>query len=59
MFVTSDDRQVPVPEVISGPGNRSWGAVSLSVEMPWFVFTQRIQFDGQSILHSTLVACRR
>jgi hypothetical protein len=55
MFVTVPQYELEMPQPLAGE-DRYWGAVSLAVDVPWFLFTYAVDYGPVKLRHTSAVS---
>lgn len=55
MFVTVPQYELQLPEPLSAPEDRHWGAVNLVCDVPWFLFTYAVDYGPVKLRHTSAV----
>lgn len=56
MFVTMPPFEQFMPSSLVEPDQKYWHAVTLSLELPWYLFVYEAEYEGQRVPQTTLVA---
>lgn len=56
MFVTTPQFRQPMPADLIRSDQKYWRAVTLSLEAPWYVLVYEVEYDGERMPQTTLVA---